>query len=98
MTEKYSLRLHDIDDRIPDGIGGMGGSQSAWLTTMKIRFPLLSQRRRESVLAFHFHVIVVDRLDFPILGTRDVLRNFSVESTWDGTTFTLNRRHHGDAA
>lgn len=34
----------------------------------------------------------------PILGTRDVLLNFTVESTWDGTSFTLNRAHHGEAA
>ncbi len=96
-AENYSLRLHEMDDRIPDGIGGMGGSQSAWLTTMKVRFPLLSKRRREPDLAFNFHVIVVDRLEFPILGTRDLLQNFSVESTWDGTTFTLNRNHRGEA-
>lgn len=98
MAEKYSLRLHEVDDRIPDGIDGMGGTQNAWLTTMKVRFPLLSKRRREPDLIFNFHVIVVDRLEFPILGTRDVLRNFSVESTWDGTTFTLNRVHGGEAA
>lgn len=98
MATKYALRLHETDDRIPDGIGGMGGSQSAWLTTMKVRFPLLSRRRREPELIFPFHVIVVDRLEFPILGTRDVLRNFSVESTWDGTTFTLNRDHRGESA
>jgi hypothetical protein len=95
---RYSLRLHDTDDRIPGGIGGVGGSQPAWLTTMKVQFPLLSKRRREPDLAFQLHVIVVDQLAMPILGTRDVLRNFSAESTWDGTTFTLNRDHHGEAA
>lgn len=97
IATEYSLRLHDIDDRIPGGIGGVGGSQPAWLTTMKVRFPSLSKRRREPDLSFHFHVIVVDQLVMPILGTRDVLRNFSVESTWDGTTFTLNRAHGGEA-
>ena len=65
---------------------------------MKVRFPSLSKRRREPNLVFNFHVIVVDRLEFPILGTRDALQNFSVESTWDGTTFTLNRDHRGEAA
>ena len=94
----YALRLHDTDDRVPGGIAGVGGNQPAWLTTMHVRFPLLSKRRRESDLSFPFHVIVLEQLAMPILGTRDVLRNFSVESTWDGTTFTLNRAHHGEAA
>ena len=98
MATKYSLRIDETDDRIRDGIEGMGGSKDAWLTTMKVRFPSLSKRRREPNLVFNFHVIVVDRLEFPILGTRDALQNFSVESTWDGTTFTLNRDHRGEAA
>lgn len=93
---EFSLRLNDTDDRIPGGIGGVGGSQPAWLTTMKVRFPLLSRKWRQKNLSFPFHVIVIEKLAMPILGTRDVLRNFSVESTWDGTTFTLNRVHHGE--
>jgi hypothetical protein len=94
----HGLRLHDTEDRLPGGLGGVGGSQPAWLTTMKVRFPLLSRRRREPDLMFPFHVIVLDKLDMPILGTRDVLLNFAVESTWDGTSFTLNRDHRGEAA
>ena len=34
FVAKFSLRLHEIDDRVSDDIGGIGGSQSAWLTTM----------------------------------------------------------------
>lgn len=94
----YSLRIHETDDRLPHAVSGVGGSQAAWLTTMKVRFPLLSRRRRETDLAFSFHVIVLEKLDMPILGTRDVLQNFTVESTWDGTSFTLVRDHHGEAA
>lgn len=94
----YSLRLHDTDDRLPGGVHGVGGSRPAWLTTMKVTFPLLSRRRRDSDLAFQMHVVVLEQLDTLILGTRDVLQNFTVESTWDGTSFTLNRDHHGEAA
>lgn len=89
----HRFRLHDADDRLDRPLAGIGGDTPALMTTRSVRFPLLSGRPD---LRFRFHFLVIDRpVQFPILGIRDVLANFSVESSWEETVFRLRPDHDG---
>ena len=78
-------------------------NQDAWLTTMKILFPpMVSVRRmlglgapRRVSYQFEFAVLVVEEVGLPLLGTGDLLRNFTVTSSWEDCQFVLNPDHLG---
>jgi hypothetical protein len=93
FATRYGFRLHERDDRLEQPVGGIGGDTPGWLTTRYVQFPLLSGRPD---LKFKLHFVVLDQdLEFPILGIRDVLLSFAVESLWEECVFRLRRDHEG---
>jgi hypothetical protein len=102
-ADDFHIRIDPTLDRVDGGMEGLGGQQEAWLTTMRVQFPLLTATRRflrfgsskPASLAFDFTVLVVESLGVPLLGASDVLRNFTVTCRWEACHFHLNADHLG---
>lgn len=91
LASDYSIVFDDVLDRIDGGFEGLGGNRDAWMTTMRVRFPNLTRdrrflgfgSRRDLAITFTISVVIVEAVGMPLLGISDVLRNFTVTSTWD---------------
>lgn len=98
------ISFDEILDRVDGGMDGLGGNKDAWLTTMRVQFPPMKSGRRllgfgEPITLsyeFDFSVLVVEEVGQPLLGIADVVRNFTVTSTWDSCYFQLNADHLGE--